>query len=293
MSTAGPSPSFAGSVRGETIKISRQLAVWLLLLGAFVLLGVTILATTSAENIHALAKQDPTAWAYNMLDIFGTLFQIGSGIFLLLVGSRLIGMEYSAGTIRVIYARGVGRLQLLVAKLATLAVLGVLLLAGYLLVVGTVLAVLVNSWTGSLTAVQSISQAFWGDFERWVLVQGMSIGVVILLAAAAAALGRSLAFALAAAMALFPADNFLVIILELTSRATGHPHPWTDISAYLLGPNLNIVLKLLEPKHISRPAFAAPLVSVDANHALAVIGAFALFFAVVAVVRTVRPDVLE
>ena len=45
--------------------------------------------------------------------------------------------------------------------------------------------------------------------------------------------------------------------------------------------------------HRSRPAFAAPLAPVDLNHALAVVGAFALVFAVIAVTRTIRPDVLE
>ena len=53
---------------------------------------------------------------------------------LLLFGARLIGMEYSSGTIRIAYARGIGRLRLLLAKLFTLAVVGVALFAGYLVV---------------------------------------------------------------------------------------------------------------------------------------------------------------
>ena len=40
-------------------------------------------------------------------------------------------------------------------------------------------------------------------------------------------------------------------------------------------------------------AFATPLLPVDGHHALFVIGAFALAFLVIAVVRAVRPDVLE
>ena len=222
-----------------------------------------------------------------------TIFQIGSGIFLLIVGSRLFAMEYSSGTIRIIYARGTGRLRLLLAKMLTLAIIGILLLAGYLVVAGGVLALLVKAWTGSLAPLQHLPTEFWQDLGMWAVVQGMSVGIVILMAAAAAGIGRSLAFAMAASLALFPVDNFSVILESLASRITKQDHPWLNISQYQLGPNLNIVLNLIEPGHHARGAFATPLVPVDATHALVVIGAFAVAFAAIAVVRAVRPDVLE
>lgn len=286
-------PRFFGTVRGEALKVSRQLSFWLMLAGAVVLLAIVTLAITSASNIQDQLKTDPTAWAYGARDIFGTIFQIGSGIFLLIVGSRLFAMEYSSGTIRIIYARGTGRLRLLLAKMLTLAIVGILLLAGYLVVAGGVLALLVNAWTGSLAPLQHLPSEFWQDLEMWALVQGMSIGIVILMAAAAAGIGRSLAFAMAASLAFFPVDNFSVILESLASRITKQDHPWLNISQYQLGPNLNIVLNLIEPGHHARGAFATPLVPVDATHALVVIGAFAVAFAAIAIVRTVRPDVLE
>ena len=286
-------PRFFGTVRGEALKVSRQLSFWLMLAGALVLLAIVTLAITSASNIQDQLKTDPTAWAYGARDIFGTIFQIGSGIFLLIVGSRLFAMEYSSGTIRIIYARGTGRLRLLLAKMLTLAIIGILLLAGYLVVAGGVLALIVNSWTGSLAPLQHLPSEFWQDLEMWALVQGMSIGIVILMAAAAAGIGRSLAFAMAASLAFFPVDNFSVILESLASRITKQDHPWLNISQYQLGPNLNIVLNLIEPGHHARGAFATPLVPVDATHALVVIGAFAVAFAAIAIVRTVRPDVLE
>ena len=293
MSTAPIRPRFFGTVRGEALKVSRQLSFWLMLAGAVVLLAIVTLAITSASNIQDQLKTDPTAWAYGARDIFGTIFQIGSGIFLLIVGSRLFAMEYSSGTIRIIYARGTGRLRLLLAKMLTLAIIGILLLAGYLVVAGGVLALLVNAWTGSLAPLQHLPSEFWQDLEMWALVQGMSIGIVILMAAAAAGIGRSLAFAMAASLAFFPVDNFSVILESLASRITKQDHPWLNISQYQLGPNLNIVLNLIEPGHHARGAFATPLVPVDATHALVVIGAFAVAFAAIAIVRTVRPDVLE
>jgi ABC-type transport system involved in multi-copper enzyme maturation permease subunit len=293
MSTVARHPSFFGTVRGETLKVSRQLSFWLMLAGAFVLLAVIMLAITSASTIQDQLKTNPTAFAYGARDVFGTVFQIGSGIFLLIVGSRLFAMEYSSGTIRIIYARGTGRVRLLLAKMLILAIIGAALLVGYMVIAGAILALLANAWTGSIAPLQHLPSEFWADLRMWVVVQGMSIGIVILMAAAAAGIGRSLAFAMAASLAFFPVDNFSVILEALGSRITKQDHPWLNISQYQLGPNLNIVLNLIEPGHHARAAFAAPLLPVDGTHALVVIGAFALAFAVIALVRTVRPDVLE
>ena len=293
MSTATMRPRFFGTVRGEALKVSRQLSFWLMLAGSVVLLAIITLAITSASNIQDQLKSDPTAWAYGARDIFGTIFQIGSGIFLLIVGSRLFAMEYSSGTIRIIYARGTGRLRLLLAKMLTLAVIGILLLVGYLVIAGGIIALLVNAWTGSIAPLQHLPNEFWQDLGMWAVVQGMSIGIAILMAAAAAGIGRSLAFAMAASLAFFPVDNFSVILEALGSRITKQDHPWLNISQYQLGPNLNAVLSLIEPGHHARAAFATPLQKVDGTHALVVIGAFAVAFAAIAVFRAVRPDVLE
>lgn len=286
-------PSFFGAVRGEAVKVSRQLSFWLMLAGAAVMLAIVTLGITSAPSVQDQLKTDPVGWAYNARDIFGTIFQIGSGIFLLIVGSRLFGMEYSSGTIRIVYARGVSRLSLLLAKMLTLAVIGVCLLAGYLVIAGSVIALLVNLWTGSLTDLTNLPGQFWQDLAYWCLVQGVSMGVAILLAAAAAGLGRSLAFSMAASLAYYPVDSFAVILSGLGARITRQDHPWLDLSKYQLGPNLNVLLNLIEPGHHARAAFATPLQPVDATHAMVVVGVWALAFAVIAIGRAVRPDVLE
>lgn len=286
-------PSFFGILRGEAIKLSRQLSFWLMIAAGLLLLAVSVVGINTAEGVQVGAKSDPVSFAHQMLDIYGTIFQIGSGITLLLVGSRLIAMEYQSGTIRIAYARGVGRLQLLVAKLVFLALLAIVLLVAYLIAAGGLVAAMYASWTGSLSGLQSLPASFWHDFGYWLVVQGMSMGVVILLAAAAAGLGRGLAFAMAGSLAFFPIDNFLVAIMALTSRATRHDSPWRNITEYLLGPNLNVVLGLIEPDHSAAGALAPPLNQIDGGHALLVIGVWALVFLFIAVFRAVRPDVLE
>lgn len=293
MSTLVVRPRFVGTLRGEALKVSRQLSFWLMLAGAAVLLAVIVLAVTSSDSIRKQLTADPVSFFYSLRDVFGTIYQIGSGIFLLIVGSRLFAMEYSSGTIRIIYARGTGRLRLLLAKMVTLAVIGALLLVGYLLITGTLVAILVNTWAGGFAPIQGLPSQFWQDMGYWVAVQGMSMAIAILMAAAATGIGRSLAFAMAASLAFFPVDNFLTILTALGARITRQDHPWLDISRYLLGPNLNVVLNLIEPGHHARAAFAAPLLPVDGTHALTVIGIFGLIFAAIAVGRAVWPDVLE
>ena len=286
-------PSFYGAVRAEAIKVSHQLSFWLMLVAGFVLLGITVAAFSTIGNLPDTARTDPSGFARQMFDVYGTIFQIGSGIVLLIVGSRLIAMEYSSGTVRIAYARGIGRLQLLLAKMVLLAIIGVGLLVGWLLVVGSIVAALYANWTGGLAGLDKLDTGLQQDFGYWLLAQGISMGVVILLAAAMAGLGRSLAFAMAASLAFFPVDNFLVGIMALTARATRHDSPWRNITEYLLGPNLNSLVKLIEPDHGSPIAFAPPLNPIDGHHALLVIGAWAVLFAVIAIGRAVRPDVLE
>ncbi|HKW06541.1 MAG TPA: ABC transporter permease [Candidatus Dormibacteraeota bacterium] len=293
MSTSVLRPRFFGAVRGETVKLSRQLSLWLTLAGGAILLGVIVLAISGAQNLKQMLLTDPTLWSYDKLETFGTIFQIGSGIFLLIFGSRLIGMEYSSGTIRILYARGMGRLQLLLAKFLTLAVVGALLFAGYLAIVGAILGLMIVALSGSLDPVHHVSAAFWQDFGRWAIVQGISMGMAILIAGAMAGIGRSLAFAMAASLVVYPVDNFLNILEVLGIRATGHDQPWIAMSQYQLSTNLNVLLNLMEPTHRTREAFAAPLASVDLNHALVVVAVYAVGLAVIAVGRAVRPDVLE
>jgi ABC-2 type transport system permease protein len=286
-------PSFFGAVRGEAIKVSRQLSFWLMLAGGLVLLGISVVGVNTALNLPETAKNDPSVYLRQMMDLYGTIFQVGSGILLLIIGSRLIAMEYSSGTVRIAYARGVGRLQLLLAKVVLIAFVGIAVLVGYLIVVSGIVIALFASYTGGLAGLDKLDPTVWEDFRYWLLIQGISMGIAILLASAAAGLGRSLAFAMAASLAFFPVDNFLVGIMALTARATKHDSPWTNITEYLLGPNLNVVLNLIEPDHYSRGAFAPPLNPIDGRHALIVIGVWAVVFVVVAFGRAVRPDVLE
>jgi ABC-type transport system involved in multi-copper enzyme maturation permease subunit len=287
--TAAPSPRFLGSVRGELLKLTRQRATWVMLGLAVLLFAVAIGAIISAPDIRTQLHQNPRGWYPELLNIFTSFFNAGAGIFLLIVSARLVGMEYSAGTIRVLLGRGTGRLTLLGAKLVTLALAGLALLAGFLIIAGIAVYLMVVSWEGSFSPIASLPSV-WHDIGIEVLIASISIGINILLGTAAAVVGRSLAFGIGAAMAFYPADNFGTLVMSLVFRLT-HQQIWNDVTAYFLGPNLNVLQSLLLPGQ--RAAFAQPLVRVDARHALAIAGIYAAVFLVGSIVLALRRDVLE
>jgi ABC-2 type transport system permease protein len=287
-----PHPSFVGAVRGEILKLSRQGWIWAMLGLALVFYLVINAALFQAGNFKRTLEGNPSQFVFNLYDIYLALFDTGSGIFLLLVSARLVGMEYSAGTIRVLLARGAGRLRLLFAKLAALALVGLVLLAGFgALTVGAVYLIVVG-WEGNFNKVSSLPGHVWTDLSIVVLVAIVSMAMSILIGVTAAVVGRSLAFGIGAALVLYPADNFLTFILQLLNGLTKQ-HLLLDLSGYLLGPNLNQLPVVLETDHHARAAFAIPLVNVDATHTCLVIGAWALALVVVSVGLTRRRDVLQ
>jgi ABC-2 type transport system permease protein len=285
-------PSFPGAVRGEFLKLSRQRATLAMLAGAIVLFAVITAAMYSNDNVRQMLDRSPTTFFFNELTIMGTIFNAGSGILLLLVSARLVGMEYTSGTIRVLLARGTGRVQLLMAKWVALAVLGLLLLAGFLVLASGSLYIVVTAWKGSFAPITSLPGVAWHDFGLTLLVALISIGVCILLGTTAAIVGRALAFGIGAAMAFFPADNFGTIVMMLLSNVT-HQTFWLKVPGYLLGPNLNGLAGLLETDHHVSIAFATPLEKVDATHAWIVIAVYVAAFLILSIGLTWRRDVLE
>jgi ABC-2 type transport system permease protein len=287
-----PRPSFPGSVGSEGLKLARQGMLWAMLGLALLFFAMLTAALLQAGNVKATLEHDAATFLFNLYDVYGTIFDTGSGIFLLIVTARLVGMEYSGGTIRVLLARGAGRLRLLLAKLTALGLLGALLLAGFLALVSAAIYGVVVAWEGSFSRITSLPGIAWTDLCIVVLIMLTSMAVCILIGTAAATLGRSLAFGIGAALAFFPIDNFGTALLRVLNLLTGW-HFWLDASAYLLGPNLNALPVLMEKDHTAHAAFATPLVAVDATHAWLVIAAWSLGLIALTVGLTWRRDVLQ
>jgi ABC-2 type transport system permease protein len=295
-------PSFFGTVRGEFFKIGRQWTTWIMLA---LLLGVIILPfiiESTAPNIKTNIQTNPLHFFYNVLSIGLSIVRVFTGIFLLILTARVVGLEYQLGTIRVLLARGVGRLQLLFAKLLAVVVIALILLVVGLLLNYLLTVILVAGITGNLNAFNALNATFWSDVRTYILTILINMGVTILLATAAAVVGRSLSFGLSAALVFFPIDNIGTIIMQLAYRVT-HNDFWLSATAYFLGPNLNAMpVPLtssrvesigLNPLYFVDQAGQAHGIQVDGTHTLVVALVYAVIFAVTAIVLTWKRDVKE
>ena len=294
-------PSFFGLVRGEFFKVMRQWTTWIMLV---MLLGVIVLPYLilgTVPNAATRITSDPLHYFYNVLSVGLSIVRVFTGFFLLILTARMIGLEYQLGTIRVLLSRGVGRLQLLFAKLLTVVIIALVLLVVGLALNYLLTLILVAGATGNLHAFSAITPQFWSDTETYILYILINMGLTILLATAAAVLGRSLAFGLSVALIFFPIDNIGTVIMTLAYRVTGSDF-WLNLTAYFLGPNLNQMPVALTSGRVDSIG-AAPLYFVDNNvahgtlvdgtHTLVVAAVYAVIFAVTALWLMWKRDVKE
>lgn len=291
-------PSFFGLVRGEFFKIMRQWTTWILLI---LLVGVMVLPYViepHRPDLGANITNAPMVFFYDQMATGLSIVRVFTGFFLLVMTARLIGQEYQLGTIRVLLSRGVGRLQLLFAQLLTMAIIGVILLVLGIALNFLLTMALVAGVSGNLNAFSHLTSQFWSDAGTYTLYVLLNMGVSILLAAAAAVIGRASVFGISAALAFFPLDNFGTLIMLLAWRVTASDF-WLNITAYFLGPNLNQLPVALTNSRAATIGFG-PLyeggthgIQVDGTHTLVVAAIYAAIFAVVAIWLTWKRDVKE
>jgi ABC-2 type transport system permease protein len=292
-------PSFFGLVRGEFLKVMRQWTTWILL---GLLLAVTVLpyiVETVRPRFQAELASTTLTVYYDQMSIGLSVLRVFTGFFLLIVTARMIGQEYQLGTIRILLARGVGRLQLLFAKLLTLTIIALILLIVGVLVNLLLNVILIAGIAGNLNSLSKLTSQFWSDTGIYVLYVLLNMGVTILLATAVSVIGRASVFGIGAALAFFPLDNFGTIIMLLANRVT-HSDFWLSITAYFLGPNLNQMPSTLTGNRASSIGLG-PLynqqgnqgILVDGTHTLVVAAVYAAIFAGVAIWLTWKRDVKE
>ena len=278
-------------VRGEIFKVSRQWTTWIMLVLLTGIIILPYLVMVTAPNAKDALVHLPLAFLTSRIEDNLAVLRVFSGFFLLILTARIIGLEYQLGTIRILLARGVGRLQLFSAKLLTVVIFALFVLIGGLLLNALLTSAMVAILTGNLNALNTLTSAFWSDIWVYILTIMISMGASILLAAAMSAIGRSQVFGLSASLAWFPADNFGTIIMLLVFRLT-HNDFWQNITGYFLGPVLNNMPTSLLPKGAATVGIT-PLVTVDATHALLVTLAYSVIFAAVAIFLTWKRDVQE
>ncbi|HEX8727124.1 MAG TPA: ABC transporter permease [Ktedonobacterales bacterium] len=286
-------PSFLGIMRGEWLKISRQWTFWIML--ALMVGGYILVTTVFAAGTHLgdRLRQNPQQSIYIFMELYLFLLRVFWGMMMIVLTARLIGMEYTSGTIRVLLARGVGRLQLLYAKLSVLAL--VALVGGALLTAFASLCGLIGIQlaTGNLDIFKAADATFWSDARLYAASVIISLLVTILLAAAVTTVTRSLAAGLSVSLIWFPIDNLAILPLTLLAAVT-HWSFWSLVSGDFLGLNLDsMAAHLLSKPELSLINTFAPLTPVTGGHTLLVTGIYAAIFVIVMTVMAALPDVKE
>lgn len=285
--------SFLGIMRGEFLKIARLFWSMLALLTAGYV--VAFLLGASQPDVKTDLQHTPVHFLYYSMESNLVVLRILSGIFLLILTSFTIGREYQYGTIRILLARGAGRVQLLIAKLAMLALIALTLIAVFMLFTALLTGIQMLALVDNLNALSALTPAFWSNMVIDLLTVIISMGATILLAAAMNALGRSLTFGLSASLIWFPIDNMGTLIMNVLAQIT-HSDFWRNATSYFLGPLLNRLPDMLLPQEARSgfESFGIPaLVPTSSSHALWVIGAYALVFFMLALVPTWKRDVKE
>ncbi len=290
----GLRPSFFGLMRGEWLKVSRQWAFWIMLglmIGGYIIFTLIL---AGGGNLTLRIQRAPLQVLYTFMEATLFLLRVFWGMMVIVLTARLIGMEYSGGTIRVVLARGVGRLQLLAAKLSVITII-TLVVSVALVIFSTLITLLaVDVVVHNLDVLKYADATFWQNARAYAGSVLASLGVSILMAAAVTTLTRSLAAGLSVSIAWFPVDNFSILILVLGDRLTQWDF-WSLVSGDFLGLNLNQMPALV----LTNPQFSAigspfvPLTPVTGAHTLLVTAIYAVIFVVVAVVFTLLPDVKE
>ncbi len=284
-------PSFFGIVRGEIFKVTRMWSIWLTLVLMLGIMCLPYLITSFVSRQADSLKQTPLHFFYNTVPLNLFVLRVFIGFFLIILTASVFGREYQLGTIRILLARGIGRLQLLFAKLLAVAVIALLVLAFCLLFSVVLQGIQMLLLEHNFNGLNALDSTFWHNIGIYLLTILISMGVTILLTVAMTALARSYVFGLSASLAFFPADNIGTAFMRIGYRLTGNAF-WNNITAYFLGPNLNQMPAAIAPAYLENDGIP-PLVSVDGTHTLLVALVYAAIFAVVAIVLTWKRDVQE
>jgi ABC-2 type transport system permease protein len=290
-------PSFIGLIGGELFKITRMASTWItfVLMLCFVAAPNILLMLIHADFTEKFKLgNSPKALDafYNLIQTDFLMIRVFIGFFLIILTANVIGREYQLGTVRILLARGVGRIQLLLAKVFAVVLTALLTLIIWLLVVTSLMLLTPLVKAGNLNALQALDGAFWNNVWLYLLTILVSMGTTILLTVALCSIGRSLAFGLTASALFFPIDNIGTVMMSVVFLITKNDF-WKNITAYFLGPNLNQMSSILITTHHIENVGAKPIVDVDGTHTLLVALVYSVIFIVVALVLTWRRDVKE
>jgi ABC-2 type transport system permease protein len=267
-----------GNVTAELLVLRKRAATWILL-GIWTLLGIFFAYVIP----YALDPEDAQGGPEQFFpeSFAGTViagFPFFGGVFALMLGVFAVGSEYGWDTLKGVFTQGPGRLQVLAAKLAALAIA----------LVPFVLALFAAGAVASFVIAQiEDAPANWPSV--WLLVRAMAAGWLIL--AVWAALGVLLGvFTRGTSLAIGVGILYALVIEGLLSNMSAL-EPITNVflraNGYSLATALGTSTQDIES---SGPgSFGGPFV--DSVQAIAVLAAFIAGFAALSAWLVRRRDV--
>ena len=284
-------PSFLGIMRGEFFKIGHQWATWVMAFLFFCVNLLPYILTFTSTHPASSLQNTPLTFYYNHFEGGLAIIRSFGGIFLIVLMATSIGQEYQLGTIRILLARGVARLQLLTAKVLTVVIIALLILLGGLLINAIATCLTALALVGNLDSLKVLTTTFWSNIWVYILTILVSMGASILMATAAAVCLYSSARASKSSLSKATDRNIGTTFLLLAMRLT-HQDFWLNITGYLLGPTLNKMPDVVTPTGALTIGIQ-PFVTVTGTQTLVVALVYSVVFAIIAIVLTWRRDVKE
>lgn len=289
--------NFPSLVSGELFKIRHNRGNWVTgLIAALVLAlnGFRYLAEFGSIQSRLVT---PSQIIYQMsqdalADVRGYV-----GIYLTVLTVIVVALEYQQGTVRILLARGVGRMRLLTAKLVAIFLMGLFALIPALLVAsGMVLLDL--KLNDHLDVLSQLPDYFWMDGGVYLLTILVSMVATILLATTISVIGRTLAVGLSLALPYFLVEGVISGILLIVSFTTTNQR-WYGVVDYFLGGNLTRLPTLVFAAHLniiqttinSGGAAFLPRLTSGIDHVAIVIAAYCLAFIAISYYLTWKRDV--
>jgi ABC-2 type transport system permease protein len=304
-------PPFLGMVQAELRKIVWWRAIWFTLLGIGLLMlllsalnyFVTIFSLTQSPGERG-PGQPPApvlpaeAITYDVMTALLNYVREYSGLVIAILAVMLIAAEFQFGTIRIVLARGVGRIRLLFAKLCALLIAGLIATAVILALHLTELAIIAAAMGKSDTVFGHMPSFYWSDAGLYLLTILYNLVVTLLFATFLTVLTRSLAFGLVLTLVYFLAEGVINLILSGVGAATQNK-VWSDTPNYLLGNNLSNLAAVVLPKREFLDIQAAltngqaTAQAFDGTHAIVVTLIYSAIFLGVSLYLTWKRDVLQ
>jgi ABC-2 type transport system permease protein len=281
-------PSWRGIVYAELMKITWLRITWVMTVFTISVMALFFLLVLFESSARETLRSNPISYGYSVFITQDMLiFRVLSGFFVMILTVYSMGLEYQQGTIRILLARGVGRIQLVLGKLAALFLIAVIIQVAGIVLALLLLAATVGISTGDMHALGVIVTN--DPLGPTFLYQLLNMWVSILLATAVTTLGRSLAVGLTVSLLWFPLDNIASFLMGVLGDLLLPKHILPNLTAYLLGPNLNAVPGVFISQRI--PGEFEPAVPVSVSHILITVLVYALVSLVVTLVLAHKRDV--